>query len=61
MALTSIQAVNKTDAMSLLNLFESVAHLLKADMDTIALCPGIGDKKAQLIYLSLREKFKFDS
>jgi DNA excision repair protein ERCC-1 len=57
-ALTSIRSVNKTDAMTLLNVFGSLAHLLKADLETISICPGIGPKKAQLIYLSLREKFK---
>ena len=56
-ALTSIRSVNKTDAMTLLNVFGSLKHLLQADLETISLCPGIGAKKAQLIYLSLREKF----
>ena len=56
-ALTSIRSVNKTDAMTLLNVFGSLSHLLKADLETISLCPGIGAKKAQLIYLCLREKF----
>jgi len=56
-ALTTIRSVNKTDAMTLLKVFGSLNHLLKADLDTISICPGIGPKKAQLVYLSLRENF----
>jgi DNA excision repair protein ERCC-1 len=57
-ALTSIRSVNKTDAMTLLNIFGSVAGIVKATPDKIALCPGFGPHKAQKAYAALHETFK---
>jgi len=57
-ALTSIRSVNKTDASTLLNIFGSLAKILKANVEQIALCPGFGPQKAQKVHSVLHEKFK---
>jgi DNA excision repair protein ERCC-1 len=50
--------VNKTDAMTLLQVFGSLENLLKATPEKIALCVGVGPHKAQNIHSALHEKFK---
>lgn len=57
-ALTSIRSVNKTDAVTLLSVFGSLAKLIEAPPESIALCPGVGPQKAQRIYAALHEPFK---
>jgi len=60
-ALTSIRSVNKTDAMTLLNVFGTLGEIVQASPEKIALCPGFGPHKAQRIHAALHEKFKTDS
>jgi hypothetical protein len=48
--LTSIRAINKTDVLTLLSQFGSVAGIMMASMEAIAMCPGFGDKKARRVY-----------
>lgn len=57
-ALTSIRSVNKTDAVTLLNVFKTLANLIEAKPEQIALCPGIGPQKAKRIHAALHEPFK---
>ncbi|XP_034939872.1 DNA excision repair protein ERCC-1 [Chelonus insularis] len=56
-ALTSVRSVNKTDAMTLLRTFGTVADILKATPEALALCPGIGIQKAKRLHKVLHEPF----
>ena len=49
-ALTSIRSVNKTDAAALLTAFGSLAQIIRATEEELALCPGIGPGKAKRLY-----------
>ncbi|KAI9473012.1 restriction endonuclease type II-like protein [Coemansia mojavensis] len=55
--LTSIRSVNKTDALTLATNFKSVAGIAQASKEQLALCPGIGDLKAQRIFKAFNEPF----
>lgn len=44
-ALSSIKSISKTDAMSLISLFESFDKIVKADDDELGICPGLGQQK----------------
>ncbi|CAL8135499.1 unnamed protein product [Orchesella dallaii] len=57
-ALTTIRSVNKTDAVTLLSSFGTLAKLVEAEPARIALCPGIGPQKAVRIHAALHEPFK---
>ena len=57
-ALTMIRSVNKTDAVTLINAFGSLAGIMKASVEELALCPGLGAKKVQRIYEAFRQPFK---
>lgn len=57
-ALTTIRSVNKTDAVTLLSAFGTLANVIAAEPTKIALCPGIGPQKAQRIHNALHEPFK---
>ncbi|KAK0168299.1 hypothetical protein PV327_002122 [Microctonus hyperodae] len=56
-ALTSVRAINKTDAMTLLTTFGTMISILKATPEALALCPGIGLHKARKLHKVLHEKF----
>ncbi|NXN94789.1 ERCC1 protein, partial [Rhinopomastus cyanomelas] len=43
--LTSIKSVNRTDALSLLGTFGSLAAVVGASREDLSLCPGIGPQK----------------
>ncbi|NXN22831.1 ERCC1 protein, partial [Nycticryphes semicollaris] len=43
--LTSIKSVNKTDALSLLTTFGSLAAVVAASKEDLSLCPGVGPQK----------------
>ncbi|XP_060114383.1 DNA excision repair protein ERCC-1 [Heteronotia binoei] len=55
--LTSIKSVNKTDTLSLLSTFGSLASLGEASREELSLCPGIGPQKAKRLYDVLHEPF----
>lgn len=57
-ALTSIRSVNKTDATTLITVFGSLAEIINATPEKLALCPGFGPQKAQRVYAALHAKFK---
>ena len=57
-ALTSIRSVNKTDATTLITVFGSLAEIVKASPEKLALCPGFGPQKAQRVHVALHAKFK---
>ncbi|KAJ6663871.1 hypothetical protein lerEdw1_009952 [Lerista edwardsae] len=43
--LTSVKSVNKTDTLSLLSTFGSLASIIQASKEDLSLCPGIGPQK----------------
>ncbi|XP_030330903.1 DNA excision repair protein ERCC-1 isoform X2 [Strigops habroptila] len=55
--LTSIRAVNRTDALSLLSTFGSLAALVAATKEDLSLCPGVGPQKAKRLFDVLHEPF----
>jgi len=57
-ALTSIKSINKTDAVTLLGTFKTLADILRAEPEDLALCPGLGPNKAKKLYKVLHESFK---
>lgn len=48
--LTTVRSVNKSDAAVLVQAFGSVAGVMRAEPDEIAMCPGFGSVKAQRLY-----------
>ncbi|XP_074666183.1 DNA excision repair protein ERCC-1 isoform X1 [Strix aluco] len=55
--LTSIKSVNKTDALSLLTAFGSLAAVVGASREDLSLCPGVGPQKAKRLFDVLHEPF----
>ncbi|XP_015262520.1 PREDICTED: DNA excision repair protein ERCC-1 [Gekko japonicus] len=55
--LTSVKSVNKTDTLSLLSTFGSLASLGEASKEELSLCPGIGPQKAKRLFDVLHEPF----
>uniref|UniRef100_A0A8C3XN61 DNA excision repair protein ERCC-1 n=1 Tax=Chelydra serpentina TaxID=8475 RepID=A0A8C3XN61_CHESE len=55
--LTSVKSVNKTDALSLLSTFGSLANIVQASKEDLSLCPGIGPQKAKRLFDTLHESF----
>ncbi|XP_020284604.1 DNA excision repair protein ERCC-1 [Pseudomyrmex gracilis] len=56
-ALTTVRSVNKTDATTLLTTFGTLSDIIRAQPNTLALCPGFGLHKAQKLYKVLHEPF----
>lgn len=56
-ALTTIRSVNKTDATTLLTTFGTLADIVRAQPNTLALCSGFGLHKAQKLHKVLHESF----
>lgn len=52
-----IKSVNKTDVITLLDVFQDVQHLFQAKEEELMLCPGIGEKKAKRLYSVFHEPF----
>ena len=57
-ALTSVKSVNKTDAMTLINVFGSLEKIVNASIEDLTLCPGFGPHKAQKLHKVLHQTFK---
>ncbi|XP_054855306.1 DNA excision repair protein ERCC-1 [Eublepharis macularius] len=55
--LTSVKSVNKTDTLSLLSTFGSLASIGEASREELSLCPGIGPQKAKRLFDVLHEPF----
>ncbi|XP_074021287.1 DNA excision repair protein ERCC-1 [Numenius arquata] len=55
--LTSVKSVNKTDALSLLTTFGSLAAVVAASREDLSLCPGVGPQKAKRLFDILHEPF----
>jgi DNA excision repair protein ERCC-1 len=56
--LTNVRSVNKTDVVTLLEVFGSFGGICQADEQQLVLCPGLGDKKVKRLYQALHEPFK---
>ncbi|XP_055841484.1 DNA excision repair protein ERCC-1 [Episyrphus balteatus] len=56
-ALTNIKPVNKTDAVSLLQNFGSLANIINASQDRLSLVTGLGPRKAKKLYETLNAPF----
>lgn len=57
-ALTSIKSINKTDAVTLINVFGNLEKISNASMEDLTLCPGFGPQKAQRLHKVLHTSFK---
>ena len=57
-AMTSVRSVNKTDSVTLLDIFGSFAGVCAATEQQLVLCPGLGEKKVKRLYQALHEPFK---
>jgi DNA excision repair protein ERCC-1 len=55
--LTNIRSVNKTDVITLLDVFGSFGSVCRATEQELVLCPGIGEKKVKRLYRTLHEPF----
>eukprot|EP00164_Ancoracysta_twista_P008498 GFYU01012316.1.p1 GENE.GFYU01012316.1~~GFYU01012316.1.p1 ORF type:complete len:431 (-),score=36.24 GFYU01012316.1:270-1427(-) len=55
--LTVIKSVNKTDVVTLKSSFGSVSNVISASVEQLALCPGIGEKKAKRLCDTFQEPF----
>ncbi|VVC32791.1 Restriction endonuclease type II-like,RuvA domain 2-like,ERCC1/RAD10/SWI10 family [Cinara cedri] len=56
-ALTTIRAVNKTDAALLLSTFGSLENICNATLKALTLCPGFAQHKATQLYNTLHKPF----
>ncbi|XP_077266052.1 DNA excision repair protein Ercc1 [Temnothorax americanus] len=56
-ALTTVKSINKTDATTLLTTFDTLADIVRAHPNTLALCPGFGLHKAQKLHRILHGSF----
>lgn len=56
--LTNIRSVNKTDVITLLDVFGNLANVCQATEQKMILCPGMGEKKVKRLYQTLHEPFK---
>ncbi len=56
--LTSVRAVNKSNANTLLDVFGSVGSILQADEQQLLLCPGLGSKRAHRLWAAFNEPFQ---
>lgn len=57
-ALTTVRSVNKTDVITLLDVFGNFSEIAKASEADLVLCPGIGAKKVKRLYQALHCPFE---
>eukprot|EP01041_Mallomonas_annulata_P005640 gene5640-11379_t len=55
--LTTVKPLNKTDAVTLLEVFGSFKGICSANEQQLLLCPGLGEKKVERLYQALHEPF----
>ena len=55
--LTTIRSVNRTDVATMSTSLGSLASMMQAAPEQIALCPGVGDKKVQRIVDAFHQPF----
>lgn len=54
--LTCVRSVNRTDSLTLLSGCGSVAGIMSASRETLAQCPGLGDKKVGRLWDALHTR-----
>lgn len=57
-ALAESKSVNRTDAASLVALYDTYERISKASPEELSLCPGVGMNKAQKLYDLLHRRLK---
>lgn len=57
-ALTESRSINRTDATSIVGLFDKFEKISTATPEELAICPGVGMQKAQRLYEMLHKKMK---
>lgn len=55
--MSSVKSVNKTDVVTLLDVFGTFGGIATASEEQIVLCPGIGERKVKRLYRALHEPF----
>ena len=48
--LTLVRSVNKSDVLTLITTFGSIAGIASASVEELLLCPGLGEKKAKAVH-----------
>eukprot|EP01025_Chloroclados_australasicus_P000741 TRINITY_DN10280_c0_g2_i1.p1 TRINITY_DN10280_c0_g2~~TRINITY_DN10280_c0_g2_i1.p1 ORF type:complete len:304 (+),score=21.00 TRINITY_DN10280_c0_g2_i1:102-1013(+) len=56
-ALTMVRGVNRTDCATMGTKFGTVADILKADIDKLSSCPGLGPAKAKRLFEAFNSPF----
>ncbi|OQR76051.1 DNA excision repair protein ERCC-1-like [Tropilaelaps mercedesae] len=59
-ALSSLKSINKPDAVDLLDNFGSLKKIAEATLQELAVIPGIGERKAKMLFDTFREPLIFD-
>lgn len=57
-ALAESKSVNRTDAASLISLFDNFKKISTSSPEELAICPGVGMQKAQRLYALLHKPMK---
>jgi DNA excision repair protein ERCC-1 len=55
--LGNVRSVNKTDVLTLLDVFGSFSQVCQASEQQLILCPGMGDKKVRRLHAALHQPF----
>jgi len=55
--LVVVRGITKPDAVTLLSTFGSVGTVLRADMEHLLLCPGVGERKVKRLLETFRSPF----
>ena len=57
-ALTTVRGVNKTDVLTLGATFKTATSIMKASMEELAACPGLGPTKVRRLHDTFHEPFR---
>ncbi|VDP02293.1 unnamed protein product [Soboliphyme baturini] len=55
--LTSIKSISNSDAQAMITTFGSLKNIAQASVEELALCPGMGLKKAKKLYEAMNREF----
>jgi DNA excision repair protein ERCC-1 len=55
---TAVRSINKSNAATLLDVFQSVGGVFQADAEQLMLCPGLGEKRARRLFAAFNEPFR---
>jgi DNA excision repair protein ERCC-1 len=56
--LTTVRSVNRTDVLTLLDVFGNLTNICSANEQQLVLCPGIGEKKVRRLHQALHQPFE---